>query len=329
MNEPMPKLPTRADAPLALGGVLGLFGTAGGFDELQASVFDAIAARLYGVDRPSLTAVEPVDLLAGDVPEAVRHQVLHVAVVLELVAYPVPAAQARAVERAAKTFGIPLAAVHAARELADRHLVTLRADLRRSSWYAHETEREAVHGRLIELVRSKLAYEGLEPDRGIARRWDALRTCPPGSWGRGVAEFYDAHHFPFPGERHGIYEIGALHDFVHVLAGYDATPDGEIDVFAFIAASMPAAQGLILLAVTLGMFQTGTIRRVEGRVVKIGRENTLDDPGAVDRFADALARGQACRVDVMGGIDHFALAVEQLDEVRARFEIPPKATTSP
>jgi hypothetical protein len=327
MNTPMPKLPTRADAPLALGGVLGLFATVGGFDALQASVFDAIAARLYDTDRSALTALEPADLMSSEIPEAVRHQVLHLAVVLELVAHPTPVAQARAVERAAKTFGIPLAAVHAAREMADRHLVLLRADLRRSSWYAHETEREAAHGRLIELVRSKVAYEGLEADRTIARRWETLRTCPPGSWGRGVADFYEAHRFPFPGERHGIYEIGALHDFVHVLAGYDSSPDGEIDVFAFIAASMPAAQGLILLAVTLGMFQTGTIHRVEGRVVKIARENTLDDPGAVDRFADALARGQACRVDVMGGIDHFALAPEPLDDLRTRFGIPPKAAT--
>ena len=138
-----------------------------------------------------------------------------------------------------------------------------------------------------------------------------------------MAHFYERHNFPFPGERHGIYEVGALHDFVHVLADYEADPEGEIDVFTFIAATMPAEHGLIMLAVTLGMFQTGVIHRVEGKVVKIGAEDTLAQPGAVDRMAEALARGSACTVDILEGIDHFELAPEPLDEVRERFSIPP------
>ena len=44
--------------------------------------------------------------------------------------------------------------------------------------------------------------------------------------------------FPFPGEPGGIYEVGALHDWVHVLTDYNTSPEGEIDVFAFIAATM-------------------------------------------------------------------------------------------
>ena len=95
-----------------------------------------------------------------------------------------------------------------------------------------------VHGDLFELIRSKLAYQGLAPDTHIAQKWRAWRDCPEGSWGRGVADFYEAHHFPFPGERHGI-----------------------------------------------------------------------------------------CTVDVMAGIDHFALADRQLADLRAEFCIPPKAVT--
>ena len=62
-----------------------------------------------------------------------------------------------------------------------------------------------------------------------------LARLSRGSWGKAVADFYDRHGFPFPGERFGIYELGARHDWVHVLAGYETTPEGELDVFAFIA----------------------------------------------------------------------------------------------
>lgn len=308
-----------------LGGVLGVFAPAGGLDPLQQAVFDAVARRLYSLDPDAeVVPIEPGELKAS-AGEVIRHQVLYVAALLELVAHPLAPAAARAVDRAAAVLDVPLAVVNAARRKAQHHYMLLRADLRRSSWYTHETEKEMEHGRLIELVRSKLAYEGGVPDRTIAKRWTGLRDCPEGSWGLAVAEFYERHNFPFPGERHGIYEIGALHDFVHVLTDYDATPDGEMDVFAFIAAAMPGDTGMILLAVTLGMFQSGTIHRVEGRVVKIACEDALSAPGAVDRFADALARGRECKVDPMAGIDHFALAREQLDDVRARFNVVEKS----
>ena len=103
-----------------------------------------------------------------------------------------------------------------------------------------------------------------------------------------------ARGFPFPGDAHGIYEIGAQHDFVHVLADYTPTPEGEIDVFAFIAAAMPDGQRRVLLAVTLGLFQNGVDpprRRQEGR--RSPGPTRSSDPGAIDHFADALRRGRS------------------------------------
>ena len=55
-----------------------------------------------------------------------------------------------------------------------------------------------------------------------------------------------AGHSPNDQER-----LGARHDWIHVLAGYETTPEGELDVFAFIAASMTDERGLVLLAITL------------------------------------------------------------------------------
>ena len=196
------------------------------------------------------------------------------------------------------------------------------------SWYRSETFREARHGRLVELARSKLAYYGIGRDRRIARRWEALADLPRGTWGGEVAEFYRVHGFPFPGEPHGIYEIGAHHDFIHVLADYPPTPEGEIDVFAFIALTMDDPHGFANFLFTLALFQNASIRTVGGKRVAIARADTLDDPGAPDRLADALWRASQCTVDPMGGIDVWLHADRELDDLRGEWHIPPRADTT-
>jgi hypothetical protein len=40
-------------------------------------------------------------------------------------------------------------------------------------------------------------------------------------------------------------------------------------------------------------------------------------------------RASLCTVDVMAGVDHFALASEPLDELRERWGIPPKGVPGP
>ena len=325
---PLRLLPFGSDADLAIRGAVGAFADVGGLDELQLEVLRSVAAEVYGLDLDAeppepLTAQELLDL---GVDERTRRHAVHLMVVLELMLDPVPVPVARAVETYAHALDVHLAILRDARELAHHHIALMYADMQRSSWYTEQTVRSSLHGRFLELVRSKIAYTGIAPDAAIAHKWEALADLPEGSWGREVAHFYERHHFPFPGERHGIYEIGARHDFVHVLADYDATPEGELDVFAFIAAAMPDEKGLVLLAVTLGLFQNGAIHHVAGKKVKIARTDTLADPGSAPRWGRAMARGRECTVDVMGGIDHFALAPLPLEEVRRRFSVPPRPT---
>lgn len=314
------------DAQLVFGAVLGVLGGIEDCPDGQRDLLVDLAAVLYGIDLISgpLRGFDAATFLAADPSPAVREHAVNLLVLAEFANRELASTEAVDVDRFAATVGVHSTFVHDARYLADGHRAILYADLQRQSWYATETKREIGAGRLVELVGSKLAYTGLVADEPIARRWRGLADMPEGSWGREVAEFYRRYAFPFPGERHGIYEIGARHDFVHVLTDYEASPEGELDVFAFIAAAMPDARGLSLLAVTLGIFQNGAIRRVMGKRVRIARTNTLGDPGATLRWADAFRRGRACGTDVMGGIDHFALAPLPLDEVRSRLNVIPK-----
>jgi hypothetical protein len=314
-------LPSESDACLVLGMVKAAFLPAGGFDELQEHLLDGIATSLYGLDLPDISPATPEQVAAAS--ESERLHAVHIMVVLEFVEHPLSERTEVPVEEYAHGLGISLTLLRDARSLARGHFAWMYLDLQRHSWYEEETIKESLRGRWEELIRSKLAYTGVVTDRAIADKWRGLRDCPEGSWGKAVADFYDRHGFPFPGERFGIYELGARHDWVHVLAGYETTPEGELDVFAFIAASMTDERGLVLLAITLGLFQNGSIRHVAGKRIKNARSDTLTDDGAVERFTEALRRGNLCATDVMGSVDMFAHKDEPLGDVRTRFGVAP------
>jgi hypothetical protein len=320
-------LPAPADARTWIGGALGALGGLERMHDLQREIVDDLGVVIYGFAPGEV--IEPLStetiLTAGVGPE-LRAQMVRLAVVLELTDRALERSTTRGVEQFAARLGVRTVLVHEARQLAEHHTVLLHTDLLRHSWTARETAREALSGKVVELVRSKLSYLGIGHDDTIADRWRSLRDLPDGTWGRGVADFYERHGFAFPGEPHGIYEIGARHDFIHVLADYDATPEGELDTFALIAATMPDEEGLTLLAVTLGIFQNGSIRHMSGKRVVMARSDTLADPGAAKRWVDAFRRGAACSVDLMAGIDHFAMADLPIDEARRQVGLTPART---
>jgi hypothetical protein len=313
-------LPTDTDAPRVLGMVKAAFAPAG-LDELQESVLAGIASSLYGIDLADIPVGDYA--VAADATREERLHAVHLMVVLEFVEHPASDRASALVEEYARHLGVSHRLLRDARSLAKGHFARMYLDLQRHSWYEEETIKESVRGRWEELVRSKLAYTGVVADRVIAEKWRALRDCPAGSWGKGVADFYDEHGFPFPGERFGIYELGARHDWIHVLTGYGTDPEGELDVFAFIAASMEDERGLVLLAITLGLFQNGSIHHVAGKRIKIARSDTLTDDGAVGRWVEAFRRGDLAATDVMGTVRLFEHKDEPLDEVRERFGVVP------
>ncbi len=314
-------LPSDSDARLVLGIVQAAFAPAGGFDELQRHLVEGIATSLYGLDLADVPPATAEQVAAASHPE--RLHAVHLMVVLEFVEHPLSERVELPIEQYAHGLGVSSTLFRDARSLAHGHFAWMYLDLQRHSWYGEETIKESLRGRRHELICSKLAYAGVAADRVIADKWRTLRDCPEGSWGKEVADLYDRHGFPFPGERFGIYELGARHDWVHVLAGYETTPDGELDVFAFIAASMTDECGLVLLAITLGLFQNGSIRHVSGKRIRNARSDTLTDDGAVERFTEALLRGNLCTTDVMGSVDMFAHKDEPINEVRARFGVTP------
>lgn len=296
---------------------------------LQLEVVQQVARHVMGVtvEPDTMNPLDAEAAAAAITDPRLRRRLVQAVVTLELLEDPIAPALAAHVKRFARTLEVSEPMVNAARHAARGHLALMYADIQRNSYYTQETADQILNGHLWRTLRSKFAYSNLIASRAIERKWASLADMPTGSLGCATAEFYRVHQFPIPGARHGIGEIGAHHDFVHVLADYPPNPEGEIDVFAFIATAMDDPKGFVQLVLTLGLFQNSTISRVAGKKVALAREGTLEEPGACERFADALHRGSICKVDALG-IDHFVVAPEPLEALRDRFGIVPREDTS-
>ena len=324
-------VPTEEEVPVFLGGVLGALTTPdSSIDDTQRSVIDAVASAFGAHLRvDSIEPVDPAEVTAVIDDPALLAEITHFVIALELMAHPLTKEVERHATSYLQALGCDDDHLTLCRDTVRKHRLLLHADLLRQSWTTEQTLNGIFRNhRLGELARSKLSYYGVGEDPAVARRWEALRQCPEGSWGWTVAEFYEAHGFPFPGQPHGIYEVGAAHDWIHVLCDYATNAEGEIEVFAYIAVASPDPTAFANFAFTLALFQNATIDTVGGKKVAIARSDTMSDAGAPQRFAGALARAGRATADVIG-LDHFALKDLPLDEARERFGVVPKDLPGP
>jgi hypothetical protein len=72
---------------------------------------------------------------------------------------------------------------------------------------------------------------------------------------------YQARGFAVPGAPRSASAYLAQHDFVHVLADYGTTLEGELEVFALIGRADPDPRGFSWLATMVGLFETGYVHQ--------------------------------------------------------------------
>jgi hypothetical protein len=142
---------------------------------------------------------------------------------------------------------------------------------------------------------------------------------------------YRARGFVFPGLPGSAPPLLAQHDWVHVLADYGTTVESELEVFAFIARANDDMRAYSLLAMVLSLFETGYLRTGAG-MFKSDPGHLSHGRGMADRLGDALRRGAVCTDRETGSdsidylrLDWFELAPLPVEEVRARFNVAPKA----
>ena len=148
--------------------------------------------------------------------------------------------------------------------------------------------------------------------------------------------FYRARGFSFPGSPGSAPPTLAQHDWIHVLADFGSTVECEIEVFGFISRANDDPAGFSLLAMVLGLFETGYLFNAAKGFFEYDRGHLSRDADRMAlRLADAMARGANAAwylddhdrgddTDFLG-VDWFQYADWPLDDVRKHFGVPDKS----
>jgi hypothetical protein len=316
--------PRAEETRRVIAGVLGAVAPEGGPTRLQRELFAALSESMTGhqVDTATLEPLGPVELaetLALRNTEY-RLRISQLMLLGELVLPTVPAEVSDRVARYISELSITDDFVTGGRRSSGDSLGLALVDFARNGYSANwNPEQFPLHtdGNLHD------AWQQAPADSALAERWRSLGECDPGTIGRAVFAFYRNRGFNFPGTPGSAPPLLAQHDWIHVLADYGATIDSEVEVFGFIARSSPNPAGFSLLAMVIGLFETGAVEHGAGAFFSsdVGH---LSRTGMTSRLADAFLRGARCGRDLMT-VDWFTYADRPLDEVREEFGVTAKS----
>lgn len=299
-----------------------------GLTHLQGTLVRAVTASMTGFSVDLGAATEPIEAddfarLLARRDEVFRLRVVQLMLLGELVLVPLPAEVVDRVERFAAELGVADGMLRFAHDCATDHLGLAMIDFERNGYTAgwdpdHEAQLHTSHA----LAQ---AWDPDDDDPALAARWAGLEDCRPGSLGESVVRFYRSRGFLYPGLAGSAPPYLAQHDWVHVVADYGTTVESEIEVFGLIARAIPDPRGFSLLAMVVGLFETGYLPTGAG-LFEASRGH-LSTEGMADRLGDAMRRGAMCGIDLMA-VDWFALAERSLTEVRAELGIVAKSAAA-
>jgi hypothetical protein len=321
--------PDAAEVRHIVGGVAAAVSPEGGLTTLQRVTIEALAESMTGFAVPAAAVprVGPEAFARGLARRdaAFRARMIQYMLLGELVLVPLPKEVADRVEAYAAELEVDDAILRIARRYANGSLGLALIDFQRSGYMETWSSERTAHLHTARALDE--AWELRCDDPELTRRWAALADCPDGSLGQGVARFYAARGFAFPGSMDSAPPLLAQHDWVHVLADYGSTVESEIEVFAFIARANDDPRGFSLLAMVISLFETGYLSRGAGLFAY--DRGHLSREGMPPRLADAMRRGAlvgaAARGPDLLAIDWFEHADRPVAEVRAEFGVVPKS----
>ncbi len=292
----------------------GLQGCAGchGFD--KSLDFSA----LLGSEEPWVDEEEAIASIAqGLSTEKDRQEAVHAGLMVSLYSHEPDPAGTRMARRVAVRLGADDALFSAVEKIANENVATAKAEVFRRML----SGRTGIGSELIAAHMSAHSLGQMSPPELVARYHRLLADAPAGSLGAEMLQFYKDADFDIPGTP-GVplpVEFLGSHDVHHVLAGYGASPQGEVYTAVFNAANSSA--GIGWLSVVLLQWHQG---------VKMGVFAPVHSHLDPQLMGVAAQRGAQTPVDVYDSAwDWLPLLSLPLGQVRQQLGIPPGGTVGP
>jgi hypothetical protein len=285
-------------------GLLGAADVGDGPTAEQRSVVQHLLHGYFG-DDTDIATLEPFgpDELAANVDADDHHRVVDLLVVVEYCRHPGTTEQADRVEEYVRALEVDEPFLLVARDALVGTQEQVMAD-----W-----------SRFSDPLPAEPALSA--DDSSVPARLRALGDCPPDSLGRAFFDFYQRWGIPFPGDDDGGGAHLVVHDFSHVLAGYEPDAPGELALQAMLTSATGFEHHFSGLIASLSLYEAGKYDVLD----ITPKTSALDRPGAAAELADAFRRGSECSCD-FSAIDHLARVDDPLDTVRADCSIPALAT---
>ena len=295
----------------------------------QLALIHAIGSSLLGIemqlddahiDESSLESLQGEIL---DVPVSIRQRLFQLFTLVELVLDPLPPKATATLRFAAAVFNVEDKFIQVARDYSQGAYAIAASDLHRKGYLGNP----ALVRKGGEMMRCNKAlldpFEENTDDPQLLAQWQGLEHCSAGTLGREIWEYYMGRGFVFTGQQGSVNPTIAQHDWIHLLADYSTTIEGELEVFSFIGSAIPDVNGFSFLVAIVSLFETGRLESWGGGGLNADCGH-LEIPGMPERLADAIRRGRICNRDVMYGIDYFDYKDLPIDEVRELMNIPVK-----
>lgn len=169
------------------------------------------------------------------------------------------------------------------------------------------------------MLKNLGSLAGLWENTEVRDRYLSLEAYAPGTLGRELYDFYRAHEFAFPGEKHGAPEPLLTHDLSHILGGYGTDFRSEGSVLAFQAGYRNSDPFSLLVFILLnaqhGLRMSAFAEPARGFV--------SESPDVVDEMVRAFARGTKMNIDLTDHWDFWAVMDQPVDALRERYNILP------
>ena len=320
-----------ADAPLMARAIASVLNESGSvITPVQDRWLQVIVGQLLGVPWEG-TALLPVS------PVVVRHQwpdpnkrreLIELLASLEALCNPIPAELHQCINRWASSLGVASESLLVLRELVQHHQHQATRAWYCLSWFGQQAKH---HPEQMESLATHgvMAYAlTLDPNPEEAARWRGLQACPPGSLGQALFHLLERQGIGFPGELGATHPTLALHDWIHVITNLAVSPLGEIATAAYIAAASRSSEATLAFLGTISIFEASLLdyhiqlsdpdcppdmKRYSG---------ALATPGAIELVADAIQAGRRCPLDPLNAVDYFAIADDNLEQLRLRWQLP-------